>query len=203
MLTSPAADAASDTGAVDALVHRVAAGGVDAVVVASVTGRTAVQVARALEGIPHRLICVADTPDWSDLPYPTLGEANHRELLARGAQILRDYRSSSAGMPRFDPETGADRPCTLAEAGLFWAGVSVVGGEAMKVAVKSVVLAVDHGLLRPGECVAALGGGAGQEVAAVLDALGHAQILSGAPGTRLRVHEVLRMPAQHCPPPRR
>lgn len=187
----------SSTDAVDALARRVGQGDIDAVVVASLTGATAVRVARALEGIPHRLICVADTPDWSDLPYPTLDEANHRELLARGARMLRDYRSTSAGMPRFDPETGADIPSTPAEAGLFWAGVSVVGGEAMKVAVKSVVLATDHRLLRPGEVIAALGGGAGREVAVVLEALGHAQILSGAPGTRLRVREVLCVPDQH------
>jgi hypothetical protein len=31
----------------------------------------------------------------------------------------------------------------------------------------------------------------------VLEALGHAQILSGAPGTRIRVREVLCIPDQH------
>ncbi|HOM81877.1 MAG TPA: hypothetical protein PLU39_01100 [Armatimonadota bacterium] len=189
-------------GALEALARRVQMGGIDAVVVASVTGRTAVTAARALGGTGCRLICVADTPDWEGFPYPTLDPGHHQELLERGVQLLRDYRSSSAGMPRFDPETGENRACTPAEAGLFWAGVSVIGGEGMKVAVKSVVLATDHALLQPGERVAALGGGPGQEVAVVLDALGHAQLLAGALGTRLSVHEILWIPSQHGPGPR-
>jgi hypothetical protein len=182
--------------ALEAILRRVARGDVQAVVVASLTGATAVRVARALAGRPQRLICVADTPEWTAYghPYPTLDAGHHRELLQRGVAILRDYRSSSAGAPRFDPTTGTDVPLSAPEAGLFWAGVSVVGGEGLKTAVKCVVLATDYGLLRPGERVASLGGSGEQEAAVVMDALGHAEILSGAPGTRLRVREVLHMP---------
>ena len=100
-------DSSKRAGALEALARRIQKGGIDAVVIASVTGRTAVTAARALEGTGCRLICVADTPDWEGRPYPTLEPGRHQELLDRGVQLLRDYRSSSAGMPRFDPETGS------------------------------------------------------------------------------------------------
>ena len=183
--------------AVAAVAERARRGDLDAVVVASLPGSTAVLLARALEEYAGRLVCVADTPDWVAFghPYPTLDERHHRELLARGARILRDYRSTSAGMPRFDPAAGQDAALTGPESALFWEGVAAVGGEGLKTAVKSAVLATDYGLLRVGERVAALGGTGGREAAVVMDAIGHAGILAGAPGTHLRVREILCLPA--------
>lgn len=182
--------------AVAVLVRRAARGDLDAVVVASLTGRTAMQVARALPSAAPPLICLADTAEWVAYghPYPTLDERLHAELRQRGAVVLRDYRSSSAGTPCFDRVTGSDRPLSAREAALFWEGVVAVGGEGLKTAVKSVVLATDNGLLRRGARVLALGGSGGREAAVVLDALGHADLLSGAPGTRLRVREILCLP---------
>lgn len=195
-MPAPTGSNAFEDAAVEAVVRRLTRGGVRTVVVASPSGRLAVRVARALDGLPHRLVCVADTPEWTAYghPYPALEERYAAELRSRGAHILRDYRSSSAGAPRFDPATGSDVPMSAAEAALFWAGVSVVGGEGVKTAVKAVVLATDYGLLEPGERVVSLAGRGERAAALVLDAIGHAGILAGAPGTRLRVREVLHLP---------
>ncbi|MBI3945502.1 MAG: hypothetical protein HY321_06270 [Armatimonadetes bacterium] len=189
----PAGSTENRARAVAIVAERARRGDLDAVVVASLSGSTAVRVARAMEGLPCRVICVADTPEWTRYghPYPTLDPGCREELEARGVRILRDYRSTSAGAPRFDRETGRDVPLSAVEAALFWEGITAVGGEGLKTAVKSVVLATDYGLLRRGERVASLGGAGGREAAVVMTALGHADLLSGAPGTRLRVAEIL------------
>ncbi|MDH7568199.1 MAG: hypothetical protein QHJ73_01265 [Armatimonadota bacterium] len=179
------------------LAQRTARGDLAAVVVASVTGATALRVCDALGPGAPRLICVADTPEWTGYghPYPMLPPTRYAQLRARGVEVLRDYRSTSAGMPRFDPQTGRDVAASPAEAALFWAGLAAVGGEGLKTAVKSVILATDYGLLHPGERVASLGGAGGREAVAVLDAIPHAHLLSGAPGTRLCIREILCLPA--------
>lgn len=177
--------------AVAAAAGRFARGDLHAVVVASPTGATAVLLARALGEHAGRLICVADTPEWAGQPYPMLEPRHHEELLTRGARVLRDYRSTSVGAPRFDPDAGRDVPMTPAEAFLFWEGVAAAAGEGAKVAAKSVVLAADNGLLPAGAPVVALGGGPGQERVIVMDAVEHAGLLAGVSRTRLRIREIV------------
>lgn len=196
LIRLPAGSAANREKAVSLVAERLRRGDVEAVVVASLSGHTAVLVAKAVEGLPCRVVCVADTPEWmrDGRPYPTLDLRHQAELEARGVPILRNYRSSSEGAPRFDGNTSRDVPLSAVEAALFWEGIVAVGGEGLKTAVKSVVLATDHGLLRRGERVVSFGGAGGREAAVVMSALGHADLLSGAPGTRLRVEEILCLP---------
>jgi hypothetical protein len=143
--------------------------GIKTVIVASSTGKTAIKFAEALKG-KAQLVAVS----WkSMLP------GNVRALKIQGVTIC-NYENY---LPLH--EVGKD----LVRSTYY------TFGQGIKVCVEVVLVAVDKGMISPGQDVIAVGGtGGGSDSAAVIKATSTADMLGADTQKRLEIREIFAMP---------
>jgi hypothetical protein len=167
---------------------------VEAVVVASITGDTAVKVAEAMTGLRAPVICVTGPPSWQVMPeyhFPLLARAKQRELEGAGVTIVDCVPSSLSDTIEFSyARYGFRSPTWLVVETLL-----AVGGYGLKTAIECAVMATDGGFLKPfREVVAMAGTDRGADTAVVVRSTFSSTIFSSDPDRRLIVHEILAMP---------
>jgi len=175
---------------IEAVSQRLEAGGIGKVIIASTSGKTAVEFARTLKG-KAELICVSEAPyrrEWGE-QWPCLKQSFRRELeklevavIDRAPYVLHSSVLEAARWPSTSPER-------LVKETLY------SFGQGMKVAVEVALTAVSCGYVTPYEDVIGVGGsGKGADTAIVLRATYPASLFDKDPAKRLEIKEVIAMP---------
>lgn len=153
-------------------------------VAATTSGRTALELVRALRaaGSPAHVIGVAYAANFA-AQWGRLQPKHARPAEKLGARFICGGHALGGVNGAVRDKLGGATPNTLI------ANTYYTFGQGMKVAVEVAVMAADQGLLPTGRKVLALGGsGAGADTALVLTPACSAEFFS------LRIHEILCMP---------
>ena len=187
---------------IEAVAKRAREGDIEAVIVASIWGRTAVKLAENLKesGLKLRAVCVSGPPSWQQYPeykFPLIKEKERKKLDALEVQVV-DWIEEP-----FKPLTFRNwwekktiemrRP----ESDLFWMTLICVGGHGLRTAVEVVFMAVEAGVIRVSQRVVGVAGtGEGADSAVVMKASRFEDAVGPDPGKRLKIEEILAMPKQ-------
>jgi hypothetical protein len=175
---------------IEAVSRRLEGGQVRKIIVASTSGKTAVEFARSLKD-GAELTCVSEAPyrrEWGE-EWPCLKEEFRQELERLGVSIidrvpyifhnsiLEGARGSEASPERVVRE------------------ILYSFGQGMKVAVEVALTAVSCGYVTPHEDVIGVGGsGEGADTAIILRATYPASLFDKDPIKRLEIREIIAMP---------
>lgn len=175
---------------VEAVSKRLEAGGIGKVVIASTSGKTAVEFARGLKG-KAELVCVSESPyrRESGERWPCLKQRLRRELEKLGVAIIDNapyvFHSSILEAAKW-PNTSPERLVTETLYSF---------GQGMKVAVEVALTAVSCGYVPPYEDVIGVGGsGKGADTAIILRATYPALLFNKDSAKRLEIKEIIAMP---------
>jgi hypothetical protein len=175
---------------IEAVSERLELGGIRRVIIASTSGKTALEFARSLKG-KAELICVSEAPyrrEWGE-QWPCLKQEFRQELeklgvaiVDRAPYVLHSSVLEAARWPNTSPER-------LVKETLY------SFGQGMKVAVEVALTAVSCGYATPYEDVIGIGGSSkGADTAIVLRATYPASLFDKDPAKRLEVREIIAMP---------
>lgn len=186
---------------IEAVVERVQDGDIQAIVVASMSGRTAIKVAKRLRdvGLGMKVICVTGPPSWAKYGYkmPLLKPKEREELerlsVAIVDQVEEPFREITFRNWWEKKSIKVQRP----EADLFWMTLICVGGHGFRTAIEVVFMALEAGLIEEGEKVIGIAGtGEGADSAVVMRATRFEDVVGPDPEKRLKVQEILSMPKE-------
>jgi hypothetical protein len=175
---------------VKAVSKRLELGGIRKVIIASTSGKSAVEFARSLKD-KVELVCVSEAPyrrEWGE-QWPCLKQAFRRELEKRGVAIIDRapyvFHSSVLDAARWSDVF----PERLVKETLY------TFGQGMKVAVEVALTAVSCGYVTPYEDVIGVGGSSkGADTAIVLRATYPASLFDKDTAKRLEIREIIAMP---------
>lgn len=176
---------------IDVVRERLAEGGIDGLVVASTSGKTALSLARKVRpesDVP--IVCVSDPP-WAKY-YPGITAANREALESLQVQIVDTvpYASHSHSVGACKNMYGAPDLRVI-----IFDAFRLIGGQGLKVAMEVGTMATDGGRIKPGARILSVGGtGTGADCAIVMKAGFSVDLLSRDPDRRPHVREILAMP---------
>lgn len=169
-------------------------GEVSAIVVASISGQTALKVRKELVGIPIPVVCVTGSPNWQNCPgyeLPFVPPATRSKLDKAGVIIVDSVPSSLGDTIEFSFARYGFRSPTW----IFIETLLAVGGYGLKTAVESMLMATDGGYITPfREVVAIAGTEKGADTAIVARSTFSSTIFSSDSQKRLVVNEILAVP---------
>jgi len=182
------------------VVDRAEEGDIEAVVVASVSGKTSVEVAKQLKkrGPRMKVICVSGPPSWkkyAQYRFPLIEEQMWRKMDASGIRVINDVEEP------FKPITFRNwwekktvevlRP----ESDLFWMSLICVGGHGFRTAVEVVFMAEEAEATNAGDMVMSIAGtGTGADTAIVMKTSRFEDAVGVDPEKRMKICEILAMP---------
>jgi len=175
---------------IEAVSQRLELGGIRTVVVASTSGKTAIEFAGSLKG-KAAMVCVSEAPyrrEWGE-EWPCLKQEFRQELEGLGASIIDKapyvFHSSVLEAARW-PDAFPER---LVKETLY------SFGQGMKVAVEVALTGASCGNITPYEDVIGVGGsGKGADTAIVLRATYPASLFDKDPAKRPEIREIIAMP---------
>jgi uncharacterized protein len=177
---------------VRAIKRRLRHGDIDRVLVASITGRLALNLVKTVA--PTSVICVTLDPESRHrYQYPALLK---EELLRQGVAVV-DAIPEPLGRELTFRNWWAKETVTLAghSADLFWMTLICVGGHGLRTAVEIVFTAVQAGVVPIGEKVISTAGtGWGADSAIVMRGSRFEDAVGEDPTKRMKIEEILAMP---------
>ena len=162
------------------------------ILVASESGRLALQIARAVTGA--RIVCVT-YEEKTRLKYHK--PALRKEALAQhGVTVVDTVKEPLCRELTFrNWWEGATINLPGPSADLFWMALICVGGHGFRTAVQNVFMAVEAGVVREGDRVVSVAGtGYGADSAIVMKASKFEDAVGLDPEKRMKVEEILAMP---------
>jgi hypothetical protein len=185
------------------VVDRAEEGDIEAVVVASVSGRTSIKVAEQLKrrDLGIKVVCVSGPPSWKkyapEYRFPLIENEMRGEMDALGIRVIDDVEEP------FKPITFRNwwerktvevlRP----ESDLFWMSLICVGGHGFRTAVEVVFMAEEARIISKGELVISVAGtGTGADTAIVMKTSRFEDAVGVDPDKRMKIREVLAMPME-------
>lgn len=178
-------------------------GGIETIVVASVSGRTAVKIAETLkeQSLRTKVVCVSGPPSWEkDAPqyrFPLIANEERKRLETLQVRIVDQTKEPYKPITLREIWEKKTLVVTYPESNLFWMTLICVGGHGFRTAVEVVFMAVEAGALRTGQrVVSAAGTSRGLDSAIVLRACRFEDAVGRYPSKRLKVEEILAMPKQ-------
>ena len=181
------------------VVDRAEEGGIEAVIVASISGKTSAKVAEQLKkrGLRIKVICISGPPSWKKYPeykFPLIKEEMRKRLDALGIKVINDVEEP------FKPITFRNwwekktvevfRP----EADLFWMSLICVSGHGFRTAVEVVFMAEEAEVINKGEMVISIAGtGTGADTAIVMKTSRFEDAVGVDPEKRMKIYEILAM----------
>jgi len=187
------------TTVIDAVKDRVKEGDVGYVVVASITGETALNVAQSLKDAKASVICISGCPSWQTYgeqypkmkKHPFIDSKTRKQLEELGVRIVDTVPSSLSDSIEYGLARYGFIPAS-------WAVVETllaIGGYGFKTAVETVLMATDCGAIPPFATVISIAGtGRGADTAIVARSTYSPCIFGENERQRLQVLEVLAMP---------
>lgn len=185
---------ACTAGVIQAVQRRLERDGPSHLVVASISGRTALRLARAVARPGLSIVCVTGPPSWDIYPEyesPRPRPAVRRQLDALGVTVVnRTISSFSDTLEYSAARFGLVPPSWLVADTLV-----SVGGYGLKTAVEVSLMATDAGAVPPFTEVLAVGGtNRGADTAAIVVSTFAICFFSLKPDRRFQVKEILAMP---------
>ena len=185
-----------NTGAVIRLVKkRIEAGDVSRIVVASVTGQTAVRVAEEIKGKSISIICVSGPPSWGTyhgIQHPFVRGALREKLESLGVVIVDKTPSTLSGDTI---DYGLARYGCMPASWAVAETLEAVGGYGLKTAVEAIVMATDAGIVPPFvNAISMAGTDRGADTAILARATYSYSVFSRDSEKRFQVLEMLAMP---------
>jgi len=179
---------------IKAVKSRVAEGGISKILVASETGRLALEVKRRLPG--ETIVCVTfDEKTRRTYEKPDLLK---KELAAKGivaVDTVSEPLARGLRLRNWWERKNVDIPGESAD--LFWMTLICVGGHGLRTAVEIVFMAVEGGAVKVGERVIAVAGTAmGADSAIVMKATRFEDAVGERPLSRMKIEEILAMPKE-------
>jgi len=174
--------------------ERVKEGGIKHVVVASISGETALKVAEELQNLGISVVCVSGFPGWGtihEIEYPFV-RGKTRDALEKLKVAIVDKMPSSLsdtldyGLARYGytPSSWA-----IAET------LVSVGGYGLKTAVEAILMATDYGAVPPyTDVISMAGSDKGADTAIVARSTYSTHMFSGDSAQRFQVLEIIVMP---------
>jgi hypothetical protein len=186
----------------EAVAKRIEEGDIETVVVASISGKTAIKLAEYMKerDLTVKTVCVSGPPSWEKYPeykFPLIAKEERKELSALGIQVI-DSVDEPFKPIRFrnwweKKTVEMQRP----ESDLFWMTLICVGGHGLRTALEVVFMAVEAGTIKTGKRVIGVAGtGRGADSAIVVKASRFEDAVGPNPDKRLKIEEILAMPKQ-------
>lgn len=180
---------------VEAVKERLKEGDVKHVIVASVSGRTALRVAEELKGMAVSVVCVSGCPCWlvqSGVEYPFVrGET--REKLERLKVAIVDKTPSTLSGDTID--YGLARYGYIPASWVVAETLEAIGGYGLKTAVEAILMATDCAAVPPSTNVISLAGtDKGADTAIVAKSTYSPWVFSSDAARRFQVLEIIAMP---------
>lgn len=172
-------------------------GGIDAVVVASTSGLTALKFARAITGV--KVICLSEPPSYTEVAgkWPTLQDRYVEGLKSLHAEIV-----NTAPYVFHSYVGGEESPVPSSEKILREFLISAFGN-GFKVAVEAVLMATSVGAVNPYKPVIGVGGlHRGADTAIVARSTFPNRVLSTDPDKSFSVMEIIAIPRVKSADPR-
>ena len=181
---------------VEIVKDRAREGDIGHVVVASISGKTALRFAQEFKGMNMSIVCVSGPPSWSmfeEYDYPMV-KGEIRERLEELDVTIVDRTPSTLGDTI---EYGLARygylPASLAVAETLLA----IGGYGMKTAVEAILMATDCGAMPASVPVISIAGsGSGADTAIVAKSAFSPCFFSRDSSKRFQVFEIIAMPRE-------
>jgi hypothetical protein len=178
---------------IEAVRRCVATEGPKHVVIASISGRTALRLAKALPREGLNVVCVSGPPSWQlyreyqgVCPVPRVKE----QLEDLGVVVVDRMVSLVDGI-----DYGCARYGLVPPSWLIFETLEAVGGYGLKTAVEVTVMATDAGVVPPFEEVLAVAGtDKGADTAAVVVSTFASRFFSPQPERRFQLKEIIAMP---------
>ena len=174
--------------------ERIKEGDIKHVVVASISGQTALKVAKELKNPNVSVVCVSGFPGWGtihELEYPFV-RGKIREDLEKLRVVIVDRMPSSLsdtldyGLARYGYTPAS---WTVAET------LISVGGYGLKTAVEAILMATDYGAVPPYKDVISMAGSdKGADTAIVARSTHSTHMFNGDSAQRFQILEILAMP---------
>jgi hypothetical protein len=188
---------------IKAVVGRAEEGDIEAVVVASVSGKTAVKVAEQLErrGLRIKVICVSGPESWKkyapEYRFPLIKEEFRRKLDALGIQVINDVEEPFREITFRNWWERKTVQVLRPESDLFWMSLICVGGHGFRTAVEAVFMAAEAAAIRIGERVISIAGtGTGADTGIVMKTSRFEDAVAADPKKRMKIQEILAMPKE-------
>ncbi len=194
----PGAENTNDV--ISCLVDRVREGDIDSVVVASVSGRMATIVAEKVrkQGLKTKVVCVSGPKSWKKYPqyqFPLITRKEQSRLESLQVKVVNNIDEPFKPILFRDWWEKKTLKVPHPESDLFWMALICVGGHGFRTAIEIVFMAVDAGVVQPGQNVVAVAGtGRGLDSAVVLRAGRFNEAVGRYPAKRLKIEEILAMP---------
>jgi hypothetical protein len=184
------------------VIKRACSGDIQAIIVASISGRTAIQTAEHLFECDHKIpiVCVSGPPSWEQYPeykFPLIAREEREKLDKLGIKVIdwiEEPFKSITFRNWWEKET---LEVKWPEAGLFWMTLICVGGHGLRTAVEVVFMAVEAGAVPIYDRVIGIAGtGRGVDSAIVMRATRFEDAVGTDSDKRLKIEEILAMPKQ-------
>jgi len=167
---------------------------VAALVVASISGQTALKIKKELVEISIPIVCVTGSPSWQnyrEYELPLVPTATQTELEKAGVIIVDSVPSSLSDTIEF----GFARYGFRSPTWIFIETLVAIGGYGLKTAVESVLMATDGGYIAPfKEVLAVAGTKKGADTAIVTRSTFSSTVFSSDSQKRFVLNEILAMP---------
>lgn len=168
--------------------------GVKHIVVASMSGSTAVKFAEALKDLKTHIVCVTGPPSWKEFGYPCpmISERMH-ELLDKYKIEVVDTVEEPLGDTDFFHWW--DKKVVKVPSEVMYEVLVGIGGYGLKTAVEAVMMAVEDGKVPVGEdVIGAAGHDTGADAAVIMKATKFKEALGENKDKRLYIKEIIAMP---------
>jgi len=173
---------------VQAVGERAKEGGIEQVIVASLSGKTALKLAEAISDLKVKLVCVTGPPHYPE--HDKVTAENRKRLVELGARVVDKTPSPFEGFA-FSLARYGFTPATWA----VLETLEAIGGYGLKTAVEAAIMATDAGEVAPYKEVIAVGGTAGgADAAIVMKSTFSSTAFSKDPEKRLEVYEIIAIP---------
>jgi len=181
----------------EAVKERTKEGDVKHVIVASISGRTALKVAEELKDRKVSMVCVSGCPSWlimSSVEYPFVKGEIREKLESLNVAIVDKTPSTLSGDTI---DYGLARYGYIPASWVVAETLEAVGGYGLKTAVEAILMATDCAAVPPSTNVISLAGtDKGADTAIVAKSVFSPWVFSSDAARRFQVLEIIAMPRQ-------
>jgi len=168
--------------------------GIKYVVVASVSGSTALMMAEHLKGLDAKLIVFTIPLAWKS-SHPTIKQEMKEKLISLGVKIMEKAVPAIECGPETIECTGFERSRVEINHVGIWEILHGIGGQGLPTAVEAIFTAVEEREIPIGSQAIGIGGtGCGADTAIVMKATPYEQMLSGPIENRFDILDIIALP---------